>query len=296
MKSFLKFLISLIFMAGILLFLGGLTGAFYPPGDSLAVFRPYALLALLIAFTGYFLWGKGWHSLASILLLGLGLFSMWPIIPSSAPVAGLGLLQSNLRFTNDAVELQEYAQMTSPDIITLQEVTTKAMPQLVGLRDLYPYQVVCPFATVGGVAILSKYPFIGQQGQGCVAGQGMVSARIKTPLAEVTVVSVHLYWPWPFEQPAQIKTLLIDIQALEAPVIIAGDFNMVPWSVAIERIAGASDTRVIPGLRFTKSMAGRLVQLPIDHIFAPNGWLASATRGPKFGSDHNSLFARFEPN
>ena len=86
------------------------------------------------------------------------------------------------------------------------------------------------------------------------------------------------------------------LEALKGPVFIGGDFNMVAWSQTMSRIETATETRAIGGLRFTKSMFANGVQLPIDHVLGPVNWPASATRGPRLGSDHNSVIARFALN
>ena len=124
----------------------------------------------------------------------------------------------------------------------------------------------------------------------------MVSARIALPDGEVTVASLHLHWPWPYGQQAQLVELLPALQALKGPVFIGGDFNIVAWSDVMARIEAASETKAISGFRFTKSLLSGVIQLPIDHILAPPNWPASASIGPRLGSDHNSVIAHFVLN
>ena len=291
-----KTLTILAFAFGAMALGGGFLGAYHPLGDSLAVFRPYALAALIFAMFGFALWRQKTLTYISLALLAYGLFSLRPQLLPPAPVAGFTLMQHNNLFKNDARDLVDYAKANAPDIITLQEITTLAVPQLAALRPEYPYQVICPFGAVGGVAILSKYRFIGEQGEGCVEGLGMVSARVQIPAGEVTVVSLHLHWPWPYGQAAHLKQVLPALAALKGPVFIGGDFNMVAWSNAVAQIEAATDTHTIGGLRFTKSLFSGLVQLPIDQVLGPVNWPASARLGPRLGSDHNSMIAQFALN
>ncbi len=286
-------LVHLLMGLSALLLLGGFGGAYHPAGDSLSVFRPYALAGIALALLVYAVRRRRVLAVLALVLLGGGLWSMRTQLASPDPVDGLTLLQSNLYFANDAGQLVDYARQTAPDFITLQEVTTTAIPQLAALRPDYPYQVVCPFSGVGGVAILSRYPFVGPNRQGCTEGLGMVWARVELAEGVVTVVSLHLYWPWPHGQAAQLSRILPALMELEQPVILAGDFNMVPWSTVLASAQTATDTRLIGGLRFTKSLLGGLVQLPIDQVLVPRGWPASAMRGPKLGSDHASVLAEF---
>ncbi len=290
-----KTLTILAFAFGALGFGGGFLGAYHPAGDSLAVFRLYAMAALVFAMFGFALWRQKALTILSLAIVGYGVYSLRDQFITPDPAIGYTLLQHNNRFSNDARDLVDYAQSNLPDIITLQEITTGAIPQLAALRKDYPYQVICPFAAVGGVAILSRFRFANPPGQGCEEGSGMVSARVEMPFGDVTVVSLHLNWPWPYDQSRQLPQILAGMKALARPVLIGGDFNMVPWAEPVLRIGKASDARVIGGLRFTKSIVGGAVQLPIDHVISPLGWPASARRGPQLGSDHYSVIARFAP-
>jgi len=291
-----KTLTILAFALGSLVLGGGFLGAYMPLGDSLAVFRPYALATLIFAMFNFALWRQKTLTYISLALLAYGLYSLRAQLLPPPPVAGFTLMQHNTLFKNDARDLVDYAKANAPDIITLQEVTTLAVPQLAALRPEYPYQVICPSGSFGGVAILSKYRFIGEQGEGCVEGLGMVSARVEVPAGAVTVVSLHLRWPWPYGQAAHLKQVLPVLAALKGPVFIGGDFNMVAWSHAVSQVETTTNTRAIGGLRFTKSLLSGFVQLPIDQVLGPVNWPASANIGPRLGSDHNSVIARFALN
>ena len=59
-------------------------------------------------------------------------------------------------------------------------------------------------------------------------------------------------------------------------MIVGGDFNQMPWSAATTRIARASNTRPIDGIRATFVKKNGLVRLPIDHVLVPPGWNARA--------------------
>ncbi len=296
MIKYAKTLTILAFAFGALGLIGGFLGGYHPAGDSLAVFRTYAMGALFFAMFGFAVWRQSLLTYLSLGLLCFGIYSLRAQLMNTPPVSGFTLLQHNNLFKNDTRALVDYARATAPDIITLQEITTNSIPQLAAMRADYPYQVICPFAAVGAVAILSKFRFIGEQGEGCIEGLGMVSARIEVPAGEITVVSVHLHWPWPYRQPAQLINFLPAIERLKGPVFMGGDFNMVAWSNVVAQIESASNTKAIGGIRFTKTLFSGFVQLPIDHVLAPVNWPASASRGPRLGSDHNSVIARFALN
>ena len=291
-----KTLTILCFALGGLGLIGGYFGDTHPAGVSLAVFRHYAVAGLLVASFGFAVWRQSLLLVLSVVLAVHGGFNLRHQLSSPASVAGFSLMQHNLLFSNDARDLVDYANSKAPDVITLQEVTTLAIPQLAALRPSYPYQVICPFAGIGGVAILSKFRFTTPQEAGCIEGLGVVSVGIDLPAGEVTVVSLHLHWPWPYRQSTQLGRLLPALEGLKGPVFLAGDFNMVPWSHVISQFEAVTNTRVIGGMRFTKSLLAEMVQLPIDHVFTPKGWPASAVVGPRLGSDHNSVIAQFALN
>lgn len=291
-----KTLTILAFTFGALVFVGGFFGDIHPLGDSLAVFRLYAMGALFFSMFGFALWRQNMLTVAGLALLVFGVYSLRDFALTPPEVQGFSLMQHNNLYLNDSHDLAVYARENAPDIITLQEITTKSVPQLAALRPDYPYQVICPFSKVGSVAILSKFRFIGAQGEGCREGLGMVSARVAIPAGEITVVSLHLHWPFPYQQSAQLERMLPALASLKGPVFVGGDFNMVAWSHALAQIEAATHARVIGGLRFTKTLYSGAVQLPIDHILAPQNWPSTATLGPRLGSDHNSVIARFALN
>lgn len=296
MIKLVKTLTILSFAIGTMALISGLFGEQTPAADSIAVFRHYAVAGLLFSMFGFAVWRQQLLTILSLVLALYGGFSMRHQLSSPAPVSGFTLMQHNINFRNDARNLVDYALANDPDVITLQEVTTLAIPQLAAMRGRYPYQVVCPFASIGGVAILSKFKFTNPQGEGCREGLGMVSAGIEIPAGEVTVVSLHLSWPWPYEQTSQLERLLPELQNLSGPVFIGGDFNMVPWSQIMASLESATRTEMIGGLRFTKSLFFEAIQLPIDHVLAPKDWPVSAQVGPRLGSDHNSVLASIALN
>jgi len=174
----------------------------------------------------------------------------------------------------------------APDVITLQEVSVRNEPLLEMLRRAYPHQHLCRSTSVRGLAVLSRLP--AGRSRFCDPTGGMAGLRLESEFGPVWAVSLHLVWPWPLPQAEQVRRLAPQLAALEAPVILGGDFNMVPWSFAVGRLARASGTRragrVPPSFRLGP------LPMPIDHVFAPGG--GSALPRPFTGSDHRGLMAR----
>ena len=274
-----------------------------PMADSVAHFRFH--LTVLMLLTAILLAGVRYWRFAGIagLISVAGIAGMAPAFPAST-TAFVGetppivAIQLNLSFRNIAPEaVAAFIRQEHADVVTLQEVTRKTGRVLELLKEDYPFQVPCRFSGVGGVAVLSRLPAAPGVSQGCVEGQGMAWLRVMAGGQPVSIASLHLHWPYPFRQGAQIGQLENHLRDIPRPVILAGDFNSAPWSHAVDRIAGATDTAIAGGLRLSFDI--RLngwtphIAMPIDHILLPDGIAPLEVRlGPGPGSDHRSVIAR----
>ena len=110
------------------------------------------------------------------------------------------------------------------------------------------------------------------------------------------MISAHLEWPTHPFQAVQIGAL--EKLASHYPtdrLIIAGDFNLAPWSFTLrrldQRLGLERRDRAMFSWPARLSPKGRLTWplpvLPIDHIYAGRAWrTVSVTHGPCLGSDH----------
>ena len=271
--------------------------------DSVSHFRFHliVLLMVLVLLTG--LLGRRRLAMAGLTVTVLGLVSISPyLFTNQAHAKGdayqhLKLMQLNLLFMNRRLEtVAKLARDRDVDVITLQEVNNRTGRLLNILQKDYPYQVRCSFQKVGGVAVLSRLPFAQGSSKGCLSKSGTAWLRIKLGKQAVTITSIHLHWPFPFSQYEQVSKLEKQFSSIMQPMILAGDFNAVPWSHAVDRLANASQTQVTQGLRFSfyLNMMGKIlpIGLPIDHVMVPNNFIVESVElGPKAGSDHYSVFA-----
>lgn len=276
----------------------------YPMADSVAHFR-FHLTAVMLLTAVLLAVARDWRPVGLALAVAIaGIAGMAPAIPFWGTVAADGeaptitMVQLNLSFRNTTPEaVAAFIRREHADIVTLQEVTGKTGRVMELLKGNYPFHVRCPFARVGGVAVLSRLPKAPGVAQGCVEGQGMAWMRVMAGGQPVSVASLHLNWPYPFRQGRQIGQLENHLRNIPRPVILAGDFNAAPWSHAVDRIAQATDTAVAGGLRFSFDIGYRgwwpTIPMPIDHILLPEGLAPlDVTLGPGPGSDHRSVIAR----
>jgi endonuclease/exonuclease/phosphatase (EEP) superfamily protein YafD len=265
-------------------------------GDSLAVVRPG--LAAVAVLLGGLLAAAG-RRLAGLVVGVAGLVAAAPIVGSSLPTpAGEGaayrVYQKNLSFRlADPAPLIADIVGHAPDLVTLQEVTDRTRAVMTGLADTLPTQHWCPFAAVGGVAVLSRWPLIAGTTR-CADGDGLAAMQVAAPEGPLWIVSMHLHWPFPYRQSEQLARLLPMLASLDGPTVIGGDFNMVPWSYTLQAIAQATGTERAGSITYSLPMAGGWLTLPIDHVLVPRGRAAThALRLPLLGSDHHGVLARF---
>ena len=289
-----KVIINLLANIPLALLLLGALPDLHPVADSLAVFRvPIGGICVLVGAVFLPLWPRKY----ALMMIALGAGAALPILFHAFPdtpdkTARYALYQKNLSFRNQTIgAVAQDIQTRKPDFITLQEVTIPHKALLKSLAKEYPTQLVCPFGTVGGVAIAARWPVIAGS-ETCFDNQGMAAVQLRTPDGPVWLVSVHLHWPYPFEQAGQVAALLPKLGRLNGLKILAGDFNMVPWSGTVTRIEQTGDLNRI-GYINGSFWLKRVFPLPIDHVLisAPN--TGTVENLPLLGSDHNGVLARF---
>ncbi|NHF74145.1 endonuclease/exonuclease/phosphatase family protein [Paracoccus xiamenensis] len=260
-------------------------GRFHPLGDSLAVFRPAMALAMLVLAFAFRRWWR-----LGVLALGLAAIGpiLWMMRPGLSVDPAITVYQKNLLFNRgEATALIEDFRASGAEVILLQELSERNLPIAEAMRDSHRYQILCPAHSVGRVAILSVYPLSDEY---CAENAGFTSARVQHPAGAFTAVALHLHWPYPFGQEAQVNRAMADLAGMARPMILGGDFNMVPWAGAPGRIARATDTRIAGPIRPTLFV--KAYPLPIDHVLVPAGTDAVLERRPRLGSDHYGVLAR----
>lgn len=291
----------------------GFLGAWHPAFDALAHLRAHlavvtALSALPALVLGYR------KEAAAAIVLGAAAFataSSGAILPGPGEVeAAFGLkaedgavyrlLQLNLRFDNRTPEkVLSMIGRTQPDVVTLEEVSERWNEQLARISAAYPHRVACAGAsTVGTVAILSRRPFAAVGA--CRPTGDLATAEIDLGGRTITVATVHLAWPWPSGQSAQIDSLAASLAGLGSPALLAGDLNATPWSHAAARVAQAGGLMHVGGStptwlhRRLPASLRRWIGLPIDHVFAKGAVAVHSVRIlDDVGSDHAPVLVEF---
>lgn len=292
----------------------GFLGRLHPALDSFTHFRLHlaavmGVAAMLLAFTRFR------REATMALLLAGGAFLATPGTMPNALLTGQAvaddvddtrpayrLLHFNARFDNPQPDL--FLSMVGrlrPDVITVNEVSTRWRIRLETLAAAYPHSVYCRQRGNGrSVAILSRRPFVAGSTPACHIGSALATAEIDFGGTHATVGALHLLWPWPFDQPAQQRALAPLLAALPSETIIAGDFNAVRWSNTVRGIAAAGRLRdagpVGPSWAPAKTpeTLRRALGLGIDHVLVGEGVEPRAVeRQADAGSDHLPVLMEF---
>ena len=207
-------------------------------------------------------------------------------------------LQQNFRYDNpNADAFVDRVRATMPEVIALQEVRAPALAAIEVLAERYPHMHRCRGASAAGdVVLLSRRPFVGPRR----CAPGLAIASIELGGTRVGLGSLHLHWPWPFGQAEHIGTLAPHVPRIGAPGLLLGDFNAVPWSDAVARIAAMMDGAPVRGFGGTRvdpdlpAWLRPLWDIPIDQMIATPDVEPVWTRSlPLTGSDHDTLIAAF---
>jgi len=268
-------------------------GSFIPLGDSLAVFR--IEMTVLLGLFGLYAFTHRRSLIPAIaaVTVSASTLSILPFVPDSNQSGPYEITvhQHNVLFSNpDRTRLIMAIRDQMPTAVTLQELDGRNVTMIKTLAKTHSHFHVCEYDSGGvGVFVQEIGPMLGS---GCVDTAKLAWVRVDTSAGPVTFVSIHLFWPWPRGQFTQVEAYSADIAALPQPVILGGDFNMVPWAASVRQIAVAAEGEVIPGIKPTYHLGGGWPWFRIDHVVAPEGAMARVERLGKLGSDHNGLFAR----
>lgn len=186
----------------------------------------------------------------------------------------------------------------NPDVVTVEELTPAFQNALVA-RGLIFNKGVSTTA-IFSRGLRSRHPFAVPPADWKLLPE---FARASFPApdggGDFSVVAVHLTWPSLSSQWGQREVFasLLDLYDKDR-LIVAGDFNLTPWSFALRRLDGRLGLerrdRAMATWPAMQWIRGRLVMLPamlpIDHIYAGSAWrTVRLTRGPRLGSEHYPL-------
>lgn len=287
--------------------LAGLLGRFAWPFDLFAHFRvQYA--ALFVLFIPILLILRlPAFALAALAGLGVSAVPMLAYLPvdrgGASDVADVGstfrLVSFNVWFRNpDMARTAAYIEQSRADAVVLLELTPPQAEKLRPLLPSYPHYYIEPSRM--GAAVFTKWPLLDAESLP-LAAEGAIAARVRIDWrgSPVTVLGVHLNWPMGPRNSQFRNEELAGVVAFakhqREPVIVAGDFNLTPWSEYFSDALEASGLYdAASGFGLARSWPAQFAPLGIriDHCLISRHWNSvSVETGPWLGSDHLPLMA-----
>ncbi|HWD66774.1 MAG TPA: endonuclease/exonuclease/phosphatase family protein [Caulobacteraceae bacterium] len=287
-----------------------LGGAVSDKLDLFAQASPAWLVASLVALIALALTGAGRLGMALAafgLIVSLALIAPDVIVGLAPRLAADGrqtlkLVQLNVWDRNrDPAATEAWLRAQKADILVLEEFGDGAVPT--ALADAYPYGTLC--APGCATVILSRMPLAAS---GTIDWPGLgprhtgAWASIGQGADAFVVAGAHYRWPIPAgPQREQARRFVAALAPFDRKsLIVAGDFNLNPWSFGIRRQDKALGIPRITHALFSWP-AGPIshwrLNLPfpvlaLDQIYAGPDWkVVSVTRGPVLGSDHYPVVA-----
>lgn len=268
--------------------------------DVVNSFQPFWLAASLLVLALAITDDSARRRYAAVVLASINLFLlMAPLLqlPGRAQSASgreLKVLTLNTLWHNRSTdEIVALVKAEDPDIVVLQEVGSRTHAHLnAALHQFYPYRRFCNDEPFCDGAILSRIPWLNVwQLPRTENAPPSVAARFDIGGQRMLfVMGVHFWNPRaPQRQVREAAWLGGELSRIDDLLIIAGDFNLTPWTFGLNSIARQGRLVQASGLGGTWPATSRFLPpiFPIDNILvSPEIRVIAAKRGPGVGSDH----------
>jgi len=218
-------------------------------------------------------------------------------------------------------EILSIIESEGTDVVALQELSPEVADAFSRLSDRYPYQALHPTADgYSGCGVLSRFPIAADEvfplvegmhlSQRLVLGMGggnlhLFNAHLQPPqVAGERLVGSLLFVPTRYDttiQDRELVHLLEEVDSVEGPVVVVGDFNMTEGSpgyseltrrlVDAYREAGWGFGHTFPD-REARSIPTPFPLLRIDYVFHSADLVTQRAKvGDRGGPDHRFLAA-----
>ncbi len=258
-------------------------------------------------------WRQTWVKLYLTLLIVAVLYQgqvllpytfLYPKAVETATPAGttFQLMVANVEVSNrDAARFLALVEEVNPDVLQVIELSAWWQQQVAPLRSAYPHHFEQPQENAYGMALYSRLPLENVEVYHYEnAETPSIYAELALPQAgRIALHALHPRPPLPENSIDNADQELIQVaqavRTADLPVIVAGDFNDVPWSYTIEEfrtISGLQEPRMGRGFYNSFDAQRWWFRFPLDHIYLSDDLgLVDYARLPPFGSDHFALRA-----
>jgi endonuclease/exonuclease/phosphatase (EEP) superfamily protein YafD len=178
------------------------------------------------------------------------------------------------------------------DVVVLQESDRMHGPLLERVKGAYPY-AYCPDRSCRLALLARTAPL--EVGYEDVPPRRplLVWARVLHDGRAVTVMGVHVSYPFePQRQVEHIDWLIGYLRQRSGPTVVAGDFNLTPFSWKLLKLLHETGLRAHIVDRFSWPAHRWVPLVLLDNVLTTSDLVRVAARiGPSAGSDHRSVIA-----
>jgi len=243
---------------------------------------------------------RRWGACAALIAAGaVSAAAVLPYLPSplpqpSAAPATLKVLSVNVSYRQFAVRrLLDLVREADPDVLIVQELTPHAERVLADFDTAFPHYRKFPADGPTGIGLWSRYE-LESSATFALGRLPAIEARVRAPQGSFTVIGAHLSSP---VRPRRAASRNLELRALgersaaiDGPLVVAGDFNITPYSPYFtEWLAASGLTDSRRGRTLSASWPTMLpwFAIPIDHVAVNSGFaILSHRRLANFESDH----------
>lgn len=223
--------------------------------------------------------------------------------PDAANVRTSRVMLMNINASNGNTEqVLNVIQTATPDLLLLEEVTTKWSDHLTVLDTKYPYRIAEVRDDCFGIMLLSKYPLSQSSVTNIgTSGHPSIVTTVHLPQGEISVIGTHPWLPIGTNRSRlrnlQLAALPQVVREQKHPVLLIGDLNTSPWSSYFAQLLRDSGLKnSMKGFGFQPSWPSSInfLRIPIDHVlYTPEIVIRSRAVGADVGSDHLPVIADF---
>jgi endonuclease/exonuclease/phosphatase (EEP) superfamily protein YafD len=243
---------------------------------------------------------RRWGACAALVAAGaVSAVAVLPYVPSplaqvSAAPATLKVLTVNVSYRQFAVRrLLDIVREANPDVLIVQELTPHTERVLADFDTEFPHFRKFPADGPRGIGLWSRH----ELESGTIFALGRlpaIEARVLAPQGAFTVIGAHLSSPVSPRRAAarnlELRALGERSAAVDGPLVVAGDFNITPYSPFFTdwlAASGLTDSRRGRTLSVSWPTMLPWVGIPIDHVAVSSEFaILSHQRMANFESDH----------
>ena len=213
--------------------------------------------------------------------------------PANAMTMRIAFINVNTRL-GDAARVSAFIREANPDLLVLEETSSKWLQDLAWLRSPYPHSLTEPRDDNFGIAVFSKLPFARSEVVYLLEnGVPTIIAEVTTKSGELHILATHPPPPVNREyarlRNAQLEQLPRYVDATK-PTLLIGDLNTTPWNHHFSKLlqqTGLLDSARGFGVQPSWPNNNPFLRIPLDHVLhSPDIFVLQRTIGPDVKSDH----------